>query len=178
MALVLAFLSSVRMSESVSATVRLSRYQRAQSPSVRSQCACPHGWCRRHFAGFGRRLARSPVAVAEEVVVGPSLLSACRQRHEEVPPRVLAPLRLALLGRWSRVGAAAPVRPAGGWSTSQFAISLSATAATSIAASEFGERINMGVWLRMVSRTRVSRRMMPASGGDILRNPWHALNRV
>lgn len=168
----LAELASVPVVAQVCSTeVQLSRRQRARFLFVRLP-----GWCRLRFVRFERRPAQSLVVQAG--AAGPCLLFVCPQQLEAVPPRVPAPPRLAPLERWLQVGAVALERPAGGWSTSQFAISLSAIVATSKAASELGDRINMGVWLRMVSRTLASRRMIPASGGEILRNPWHALNKV
>lgn len=101
------------------------------------------GWCQLHFVNFGRRRALSPFV--QVAAAGPYLLFLFLPRPSAILPKALAPPLSAPLGRWWRVGAAALARPAGGRLTSQFAISLSATAATSIAASEFGERIKMGV---------------------------------
>ena len=57
-------------------------------------------------------------------------------------------------------------------------ISSSAIRSTSVAASEPGERVMSGIWLRIASATLRSRRTIPASGGVIRRNPSQALRRV
>jgi hypothetical protein len=55
---------------------------------------------------------------------------------------------------------------------------LSAMDLTSLAASVFGNRISIDVWLRMVSLTLLSRLITPANGGENFRNPWHAFKIV
>lgn len=56
--------------------------------------------------------------------------------------------------------------------------SLSAMASMSATASVLGKRVTIEVWWRIASRTRLSRRMTPSSGGENLRNPSHALCKV
>src|SRR2546421_684263 len=51
---------------------------------------------------------------------------------------------------------------------------LRAMARTSVAASAPGERVSSGVWARMASRTLLSRRTMPVSGGENFKNCWQA----
>lgn len=98
-----------------------------------------------------RRCRRGP-QLPYRTVTGVACLTGIRHGHRGVPGRL----------------------PGTYWSLS----SRSAMASTSAAASELGERIRMGVWLRMDSRTRISRRTIPASGGLILRNPSQALRNV
>ena len=87
----------------------------------------------------------------------------------EPPPRLLEKRRAGL---WQAVaGSCSPLR-------NQDFSNRSTMASISRAASELGERIRMGVWLRMASRTLRSRRITPASGGEIFRKPSQALSRV
>src|SRR5581483_5343310 len=58
------------------------------------------------------------------------------------------------------------------------AVSFSAIASTSAAASECGKRVSSGVWVRMLSITLRSRRTMPASGGEKRRKLLQALSSV